>query len=74
MFLTWNDADSVGLESGTLVWLAIAIFMTLQKYFFMSNMDRLTCKSGQTLFKNSDDSWLQNTRQVTIKGIFCSAC
>lgn len=39
MFLTWNDADSVGLESGTLVWLAIAIFMTLQKYFFLSNMD-----------------------------------
>lgn len=38
MFLTWNDADSVGLESGTLVCLAIAIFMTLQKdYFFVKH-------------------------------------
>lgn len=34
MFLTLNDADSVGLESGTLVGLAIAIFMTLQKDYF----------------------------------------
>lgn len=61
MFLTWNDADSVGLESGTLVGFAIAIFMTLQKDYFsvkhglinmhIEDLDRYC-------FKNSDDSWL----------------